>query len=82
MGNTKTASKTLSIKVPAQLSARLSNLARRRRVPVSVVVREALEQIGEANTGSFGELAKEFCGRLSGPADLSTNVEHLKGYGS
>jgi hypothetical protein len=81
MGHTKR-SKTLSIKVPSALSARLSALAKKRRVPVSVVVREALERAGETKGITFGALAKDYCGRLDGPADLSTNGRHLVGYGS
>jgi len=81
MRRTAPTAKILSIRLPASLSAKLSTIARKRKVPVSVVVREVLEQAGERNVGSFGELARDFCGRLSGPPDLSLNADHLKGYG-
>jgi len=81
MRKSRSSSKTLSIKVPSSLSARLATVAKKRRVPVSVVVREALERVGEKDATSFGELARDFCGRFDGPEDLSTHPRHLRGYG-
>ena len=81
MRRTRATAKTLSIRLPASLGAKLSTIARKRQVSVSVVVREALEHAGERTVGSFAELASDFCGRLRGPSDLSVNADHLKGYG-
>jgi metal-responsive CopG/Arc/MetJ family transcriptional regulator len=74
--------KSMTIKLPAQLSARVARLARKRQVSRSDVVRQALEALPdeEADTfiGRFGHLAgtaKEL------PSDLSTHKRHLKGFG-
>jgi hypothetical protein len=81
MRRTRISSKTISVKVPGSLSAKLATIARKRRVSVSVVVREALERMDESNLGSFAERGSDFCGRLSGPSDLSSNADHLADYG-
>lgn len=73
--------KTLSIKVPASMSARVVKLARSRKSTVSAVVRDAIEQYAQAEV-SFGDAAREFVGCLdAGPGDLATNPKHLKGFG-
>lgn len=76
----KPAMKTLSIKVPAELEEKVERMARRRRTSRSAIVREALEAY-EHPEGSFGALAEDLCGSLEGPPDLSTNPDHLAGYG-
>ncbi len=74
--------KTLSIKVPAALSARVVKLAKTRKSTVSQVVREALESYAPGEGLSFSEAARQFIGCLDGgPGDLSTNPKHLKGFG-
>lgn len=74
--------KTLSIKVPASLSARVVKLAKRRKSTVSAVVRDALERYAPAEGTSFADAAREFIGCLDGgPGDLATNPRHLKGFG-
>lgn len=74
--------KTLSIKVPAALSARVVKLARSRKSTVSAVVREAIERYAPEEGASFADAAHEFIGSLdSGPGDLATNPRHLKGFG-
>jgi len=54
-------------------------------VSTSALVREALEDRlgGETRdrTGSCLDLAADLAGALTGPADLSSNARHLKGYG-
>jgi hypothetical protein len=40
------------------------------------------EEIVETPIDSFLELAKEFCGCVEGPEDLSTNPEYMEDYGS
>jgi predicted DNA-binding protein len=77
-----TSLKTLSIKVPAALSARVSKLAKARRSTVSAVVREALEQYAPREGVSFADAARAYIGSVDGgPGDLATNPRHLRGFG-
>jgi predicted DNA-binding protein len=79
----------LTCKLPSALDGRLSDLAKRRGVPKSVLVREAIEakiaeeaaaprrpasNLIEALGDSIGSIA-------SGKRDLASNKKHLKGYG-
>ena len=75
--------KSLTIKLSARLSARVSRLALARNVSQSDVVRDALEVYSAHQQGTLGEAAALLRGSLKGlPRDLSTNPRHLKGYGS
>ncbi len=74
--------KTLSIKVPAALSARVVKLARSRNSTVSAVVRDAIERYAPEEGLSFADAARDLIGSLNaGPGDLSTNPKHMKGFG-
>lgn len=77
--------RAITLKLPDGLAARVSATVRRRGVSTSALVREALEErlSREANhqAGSCLDLAGDLRGSLSGPADLSANPGHLKGYG-
>lgn len=74
--------KTLSIKVPASLNARVVKLAKRRKSTVSAVVREALELYAPEEGLSFEVVARQFIGCLDGgPGDLATNPKHMRGFG-
>jgi hypothetical protein len=77
--------RTITLKLPDGLAARVSATVRRRGVSTSALVREALEdRLGSetrARTGSCLDLAGDLAGVLTGPADLSSNARHLKGYG-
>jgi Arc/MetJ-type ribon-helix-helix transcriptional regulator len=77
--------RTISVKIPRPLAARLSAAVRRRKTSQSAIVREALEGHLQSDsldhTGSFLELAGDLVGSVSGPVDLSTNKRHLRGYG-
>ena len=77
--------KTISLKLPDALNGKLNALTRKRRVSKSVVIREALEAYlareDEADPNSFLESARDLCGCVDGPTDLSTNPNHLGGYG-
>ena len=79
----------LTCKLPRALDGRLAELARRRGVPKSVLVREAIEakiaeeaaaprlspaNLIEALGDSVGSIA-------SGKRDLGRNKKHLQGYG-
>jgi len=77
--------KTLTLKIPDDLDARLTGVARRRRVSRSELVRESiaryLEARGRPSRGSVLDLVEDLVGSLEGPPDLSTNRDHLRGYG-
>jgi predicted transcriptional regulator len=78
--------RTITLKLPDGLAARVSAAVRKRGVTTSALVREALEdRLGRETSdraGSCLDLAADLRGVLSGPADLSSNRKHLKGYGS
>ena len=77
--------KTISVKLPDGVDARLSAEAQRRRVTKSAIVRAAIEDAlarnGKARGGSALALAKGLAGCLSGPGDLSTSKARLAGFG-
>jgi len=77
--------KTLSVKLPDGLDARLTAMARRRKTTKSTVVRKALEQSLQDNRtvkrGSALDLVRDLVGCVSGPGDLSVNKTHMKNYG-
>lgn len=78
--------KVLSLKLPEQLDRKLSAVVKRRGMPKSVVVREALErhldESLEIRKGSFLDLAGDLVGCVKdAPADLSSNPKLLGGYG-
>ncbi len=77
--------RTITVKLPAGLAARLESRVRRRGVALSTVVRRALEkhldEEGQALPGSCLELAADLAGSLNGSADLASNPRRLRGYG-
>jgi predicted transcriptional regulator len=73
--------KTLTVKLPSSLSAKVARLAKRRRATKSDIVREALEKLAGRETPSFSEAAAEFIGAAQGPGDLSTNPKYMRDYG-
>jgi hypothetical protein len=77
--------KVLTVKVPEELDLKLTAVAARRRESKSALIRAALDHIvksSEAITpNSCLDLAKDLIGSVEGPADLSYNKKHLKGYG-
>jgi Arc/MetJ-type ribon-helix-helix transcriptional regulator len=77
--------RTITLKLPDGLAARVSATVRRRGVSTSALVREALEdRLGSEKrdgAGSCLDLAGDLAGVLEGPADLSSNARHLKDYG-
>lgn len=77
--------KTISIKLPSQLEARLAAVVARRRTTRSRLVREILERHLAASVVA-PESALARAGDLVGsvkrkPKDLSRNPRHLRGYG-
>ncbi|MBI3465118.1 MAG: ribbon-helix-helix protein, CopG family [Planctomycetes bacterium] len=77
--------KTISLKLPSGLSARLDRAAKRRGQTKSEIVRSALEQYlnGEhaVPPGSMLEAALPWIGCVEGPGDLSTNPKYMEGFG-
>ncbi|MEW6486358.1 MAG: ribbon-helix-helix protein, CopG family [Thermodesulfobacteriota bacterium] len=77
--------KTLSLKIPDDLDAKLDTAVSRRGGTKSALTRQALEAFlreGErAAQGSVLDLAADLAGSLEGPPDLSCNEDHLEGYG-
>lgn len=77
--------RTITVKLPDSLAARLTSLVKRRGRPQSEVVREALEShpalAAEAADGSCLDLARDLAGSLDGPPDLSSNSRHKRDYG-
>jgi metal-responsive CopG/Arc/MetJ family transcriptional regulator len=78
--------KTVTVKLPSALNARLERAAKQGGQTKSGVVREALEGLlgGRRRTRparSALELAGDLVGSIEGPGDLSTNPKHLEGLG-
>lgn len=75
---------TLTLKVPAETAARLSQVAARRRVSKSAVVREALEEkLRHADVAvSLHDVMKDSLGVVdSGVRDLGHNPKHIAPFG-
>lgn len=77
--------RTITLKLPDGLAARVSAAVKRRGSSTSALVREAIGDHFDSNeddrAGSCFDLASDLCGSLTGPADLSSNRKYLKGYG-
>lgn len=74
--------KTVSFKLPEELDDALTDLARRRKSSRSALVREALAGLAYGETTSVVDAVDKLVGTLDGPEDLSTNPEHMRGYGT
>jgi hypothetical protein len=77
---------TVSLKLPTDLSRKLTVAAKRQKTTKSALVREALESFfAEGNGAKFVsclDLAGDLVGSLdSGIPDLATNKKHMEGYG-
>jgi hypothetical protein len=81
----ETAMRTLSLKIPLALEAKLEAVARHRGATKSAVLREILERHLSSEEGqprgSILAAAKDLVGCIHGPSDLSSASRHLKGYG-
>jgi metal-responsive CopG/Arc/MetJ family transcriptional regulator len=77
--------KTVSIKLPPRLEARLAAAVARRRTTRSRLVREILERhlvASEPTPESALARAGDIVGSVKRkPRDLSTNPKHLRGFG-
>jgi hypothetical protein len=79
------AMKTISLKVPAVLHAKLDRAAKQGKRSKSDLVRAALEQFlngeGANPPGSLLEACSPWLGCVVGPGDLSTNRHHMEDFG-
>ncbi|MGA2939946.1 MAG: ribbon-helix-helix domain-containing protein [Syntrophobacteraceae bacterium] len=77
--------KTISIKLPDDLLAKIQYAAKKRGGTRSEVLREALEEFlskgKNQSTGSCLDRARDLAGCVQGPPDLSTNPAHMDHYG-
>ena len=77
--------KTISLKLPEILEARLNTFARNNGMSRSEIVRRALMDYFShddvIHTGSFLDLSRDLAGSIEGKSDLSTNKAHYKRYG-
>jgi len=77
--------RTLSVRLPDGLHARLTAVARQRRTSKSALARKALEAVlhksGKRTPGSALDLVRDLVGCVAGPADLSVNKAHFKTFG-
>ena len=78
--------KTISLKLPVALYAKLDRAAKRVNQSKSEVVRSAIERflengLAELRPISALELAGDLAGCAEGPSDLSTNPKYMEGYG-
>jgi hypothetical protein len=76
--------RTMSLKLPDEIDAKLEARARSLGRTKSEITREALSRFLEAEptTGvSCLDLVRDLVGTVRGPGDLASNKKHLRGYG-
>ena len=77
--------KTITLKLPDSLLARLETAARERDENRSALIRQALEEFlsskRKGKQTSCLDLARDLAGSVGGPPDLSTNRAHMDEYG-
>ena len=76
--------RTISLKLPDDVNARLEKHASAIGKTKSEVTREALTSYldGDGDSGtSCLDLVQDLVGRAKGPRDLASNKKHLRGYG-
>jgi len=76
--------KTISLKLPDEIDARLESHAEALGKTKSELTREALTSFLEgegASRGSCLDLVRDLVGSARGPGDLASNKKHLRGYG-
>jgi predicted transcriptional regulator len=85
---------SITIEITPEQKRRLERLAEQRRLSPAAVVRAALDrelkaasseieddQNADIRPGSFLDGIEHLVGSVEGPSDLSTNPEHMEGYG-
>ena len=77
--------KTIAIKLPDDLLAKIQDLANKRNETRSAVMRETLEEFFSRNNEekpySCLDHALDLAGCIQGPPDLSTNQSYMDDYG-
>ncbi|MGO9021091.1 MAG: YlcI/YnfO family protein [Syntrophobacteraceae bacterium] len=77
--------KTISIKLPDDLLAKIQYAAKKRGETRSAFIRESVEEsLSKKKNQSIGsclDYARDLAGCMQGPPDLSTNSAHLDHYG-
>ena len=73
--------KTLTVKISDPLFAEIQATARARKVTKSAVVRERLEKATGSELSLWDRMKDLVIKDGSLPRDLSSNKEHLRGYG-
>jgi predicted DNA-binding protein len=76
--------KTISLKLPDDVDARLEARAKAIGTSKSALTREALAKYLDGKRGSEVsclDLVRDLVGRAKGPGDLASNKKHLRGYG-
>jgi predicted transcriptional regulator len=72
----------MTIRLSRQESARVAQLAKRKDVSRSQVVRDGLAALEASEPASAWQAWEDVAGiARGGPKDLSSNPKHLKGYG-
>jgi predicted transcriptional regulator len=81
----KPKTKLVTLKMPAELAARVYLSAEESGSTASEVIREAVAEYlakeRPVQAGSALALAGDLAGSLTGVSDLATNPKHLKGFG-
>lgn len=76
---------TLTLKIPGSIKEKLNSYSKRKGMSKSEIVRNALLEYFDSDDlekqGTFYDLAKDLAGSVREPSDLSTNKDHLTGYG-
>ncbi len=76
---------TLTLKISSGLKEKLNVYSKRKGLSKSEIVRNALLDYFERDDldrqGTFYDLAQDLAGSVTSKSDLSTNKEHLAGYG-
>lgn len=75
--------KMISVKLPDPMADWLTRRAKESKRSRSALVRDALERerSGKSEPKSCHDLLQDVCGSFDGPPDLSTNPDHLEGFG-
>lgn len=77
--------KNISVRLTDAQTRKLARLARKNKTTQSEVVREAIEAYvlrGDTiQPESAAKAAADLAGCVDGPPDLSSNPDHMKGYG-
>jgi Arc/MetJ-type ribon-helix-helix transcriptional regulator len=72
--------RTVIVRLGPALDAKLTRLAKNRRVSRSEVIRAALTELEECKASPLDSIA-DLVGSVSGPSDLSTNAKYMEGFG-